>query len=95
MRFDRHAVYLGAPGSEELCPSGLLGTTESVLIQPGPAGSGLASTENPVARRMTVRAPRILLTATFDAHPAVIYQILASAGLPAPGTRRRAAQASA
>src|SRR6185437_6858362 len=57
VRFDRHAVYLGAPGSEESCPSGLLGTTESILIEPAPANSGLASTEDQVARRVTVRAP--------------------------------------
>jgi hypothetical protein len=84
VRFDRHAVYLGVPGSEESCPSHLLGTTESILIQPAPASSRLVSTENPVARQVTVRAPRMLFTATFDAHPAVIDQILASAGLPAP-----------
>ena len=84
VRFDRHAIYLGAPGSEESCPSGLLGTTESILIEPAPANSGLASTEDQVARRVTVRAPGMLLIATFDAHPEVIDQILASAGLPAP-----------
>ena len=84
VRFDRHAVYLGVPGSEESCPSQLLGTTESVLIEPGPAGGRAVSTDNPVARQVTVHAPGMLLTATFDAHPAVIDQILASAGLPAP-----------
>jgi hypothetical protein len=84
VRFDRHAVYLGVPGMQESCPSRLLGTTESILIVPGPAGSRLASSENPVARQVTVRAPGMLLTATFDAHPGVIDQILASAGLPAP-----------
>jgi hypothetical protein len=84
VRFDRHAVYLGLPGSEESCPSQLLGTTESILIEPGPASSRLVSTVNQVARQVLVRAPGMLLTATFDAHPAVIDQILASAGLPAP-----------
>ena len=84
VRFDRHAVYLGVPGSEESCPSQLLGTTESVLIEPGPAGGRAVSTDNPVARQVTVHAPGMLLTATFDAHPAVLDQILASAGLPAP-----------
>lgn len=84
VRFDRHAVYLGLPGSENSCPSQLLGTTESILIEPGPPGSRPVSTENAVARRVTVRAPGLLLTATFDTHPAVIDQILASAELPAP-----------
>ena len=91
VRFDRHAIYLGKPGSEESCPTQLLGTTESMLIEPGPAGSKPLSKENAVARQVTVRAPGILLTATFDAHPAVIDRILASAGLPAPvsGTEAR------
>lgn len=84
VRFDRHAVYLGPVSSDQSCPSGLLGTTESILVRPGPATAPIVSTENPVARRLTVRAPRISITATFGADPAVIYQILASAGLPPP-----------
>lgn len=84
VRFDRHAVYLGPVSSDQSCPSQLLGTTDSILVQPGPVGGPVVSTENPVARQVTVRAPRISITATFGADPAVIYQILASAGLPAP-----------
>jgi hypothetical protein len=88
VRFDRHAVYLGSVSSDQSCPSRLLGTTESILIQPGPA-SGPAvstemSTENPVTRQVSVSAPGISITATFGSDPALIYQILASAGLPAP-----------
>lgn len=84
VRFDRHAVYLGPVSSDQSCPSRLLGTTESILVQPGPAGGPVVSTESLVARQVTVRAPMISITATFGADPAVIYQILASAGLPAP-----------
>jgi hypothetical protein len=84
VRFDRHAVYLGAPSSEEQCQDRLAVTTESVLIQPGPARASVVSTEDPVARQVTVRAPGMLFLATFGAHPGVIDQILASAGLPAP-----------
>src|SRR5215469_14431723 len=44
VRFDRHAVYLGRPGSGERCPSSGAGrTTEAVLIQPW-AGSGRSRT---------------------------------------------------
>lgn len=84
VRFDRHAVYLGPVSGDESCPSRLLGTTESILIQPGPAMRASKSTENPVARQVTVRAPGLLVTASYDSHPIVIYQILASAGLPPP-----------
>ncbi len=84
VRFDQHAVYLGAVRGDEFCPSWLLGTTESILIQPGPARSGRRSSENPVAREITARAPRIAITATFGTDPTVIYRILASASLPSP-----------
>ncbi len=84
VRFDVHAVYLGTPGVNQACPSWLLGTTEAVLIQPGPARAARVSRENPVAHDITVTAPRISLTATFDASPTQIYRILASASLPAP-----------
>ena len=87
VRFDRHAVYLGAPRADERCPGRLLGTTESVLIQPGPARASLVSTVDTVARQVTVRAPRMLLLATFDDHPGVIDQMLSSAGLPPPAAQ--------
>jgi hypothetical protein len=84
VRFDRHAVYLGAPGTDEACPSRLVGTTEALVVQPAAARAPQSSVENPVARRITVTAPRIRVTATFDTDPTQIYQILASAFLPAP-----------
>jgi Domain of unknown function (DUF1906) len=84
VRFDQHAVYLGAVSGNQLCPSWLLGTTESVLIQPGPAAARPFSAEDEVARSVTSQAPGISLTATFGTDPGVIYRILASARLPAP-----------
>lgn len=87
VRFDRHAVYLGAPNSAERCPTRPLGTTESILIQPGQDRTKRVSTEDAFARQVTVQAPGILLMATFGAHPGVINHILASAGLPAPVPR--------
>src|ERR1700722_11209943 len=90
VRFDQHALYLGPVSSDEFCPSWLLGTTESVLVQPGPAQAVPTMTEDTVARQISVRAPRIVITATFDTDPAVITALLASAGLPTtaavPGT---------
>lgn len=84
VRFDQHVLYLGAVSGDEFCPSWLLGTTEALLVEPGQRRSASSSTENAVARQVTVHAPRIVITATFDADPAVIFQILASARLPAP-----------
>jgi hypothetical protein len=84
VRFDLHAVYLGVPGTNQNCPSWLVGTTEALLIQPGPSAARRQSTENPVANEITATAPRISLTATFDTDPTIVYRILASAGLAAP-----------
>ncbi|MGO9162345.1 MAG: glycoside hydrolase domain-containing protein [Streptosporangiaceae bacterium] len=84
VRFDEHAVYLGAPGINQVCPSWLVGTTEAVLIQPARGGSARRSVEDPTARVITVRDRRIRLTATFDTDPTVVYRILSSARLPAP-----------
>jgi len=84
VRFDQHAIYLGAVRGDEFCPSWLLGTTESMLIQAGPARSARGSAENPVAREITARAPGIAISATFGTDPTVIYRILASASLPPP-----------
>ena len=36
-RLDIHAVYLGTPGPDPICPAGLVGKTEAVMI--GPLGS--------------------------------------------------------
>ena len=44
VRYDRHAVYLGRPGANQLCPAHLVGRTATISIQaadrtPGPASS--------------------------------------------------------
>jgi hypothetical protein len=84
VRFDRHVIYLGSPADDLSCPSYLLGTTEAMLVQPGPKSSARSSVEDPVARNVTVTEPRIKITATFDDDRSMIFQILASASLPTP-----------
>jgi len=85
VRFDRHAIYLGDPGRNQDCPSGLLGTTEAILVQPaaGPV-SRASSAEDQAARRITVVSPGIQVTATYDTDRALVTRILASAALPLP-----------
>jgi hypothetical protein len=88
VNFDRHAIYLGSPGLNQNCPSGLLGTTEAVLVQPSSASSASSAStsaaEDRVARRITVVGPRIEVTATYDTHRALVARVLAGAGLPVP-----------
>ena len=84
VRFDRHIIYLGAPPHNQACPNVLVGTTEAMLVAPGPRQARQVSVENRVTRRITVVTSRLRITATFDAHPGQIDRILASAHLPRP-----------
>jgi hypothetical protein len=50
VRFDRHALYLGRPGTAQACPSGPVGSTEAVLAEPASAGqTGAAQTGDALA----------------------------------------------
>jgi len=84
VRFDRHAVYLGTPSANQACPAAVLGATGALLIQPGAVGGAASATDNPVARQITVDAPRVKVTATYAAGRQQILAILASASLPPP-----------
>jgi Rv2525c-like, glycoside hydrolase-like domain len=101
VRFDRHAFYMGRPGTSQSCPSGLIGSAEAVLVAPAgtapagtaPAGTAPAggrpsqATENPVAHRIVVSVPRITVTAAYRGDRAQVLAILASAGLPPPAVQ--------
>jgi hypothetical protein len=92
VNFDRHAIYLGTPGRDQACPSGLLGTTEAVLVQPSAtAASPAASAVDPVSRKITVLSRGIEVTATYDANLELAESVLTSAGLPVPGVNTPAA----
>jgi hypothetical protein len=82
VRFDVSVVYLGNPAADQACPSLLVGTTQALLVQPGPKSSSRSSVENPVAREITVTAPGIRVMAKFDTDPSQVTRILASASLP-------------
>jgi len=84
VRFDRHILYLGTPSHNQACPNVLVGTTEAMLVAPGPRHARQLSVENKVTRRITVVASRLRITATYDAHPGLIGRILAGAHLPRP-----------
>jgi hypothetical protein len=92
VRFDRQAVYLGRPGRNESCPAALIGTTQALLIERGPARSVRSAVQDPVDRQITVTAPRVRIIATYSTDPGQIYRILRSASLPEPAGETVAAR---
>jgi Domain of unknown function (DUF1906) len=83
VRFDRHAVYLGSPGQEQNCPSGLVGRTEALVVRPSGATTA-TSVDNAVAHEITATATGVTITATYGSDRALVTKILGDAGLPAP-----------
>ncbi len=80
VRFDRHAVYLGTPGSNQSCPMQPAGRTEAILVTPaGYHGALLAPVSRRAAQngagsmlRLYNRVHHVVITATWGAHPGVI-----------------------
>ena len=85
VRFDRHAVYLGAPGSDQRCPAVAVGRTEAILVAPlnahgaragASGGTALPAVTVPRAQRnggssleLPDAARGVLVTATWGRHP--------------------------
>ena len=84
VRFDRHAVYLGAAPARQDCPAGLSGRTEALQIQPSTV-TGVSSTDHAVAHEIDATSAGAAVTATYATDRALVDRILASAGLPAAG----------
>jgi Rv2525c-like, glycoside hydrolase-like domain len=104
VRFDRHAVYLGRPGSEQRCPAHSVGRTEAILIEPGggarvaSAGSsvGVWGSEGGLPFAARLRGSRgVVVVATWRAHPAVVERALGVRGLAAAGVGGASASAGA
>ncbi|MGH3344963.1 MAG: glycoside hydrolase domain-containing protein, partial [Carbonactinosporaceae bacterium] len=78
VRFDRHAVYLGRPGTEQDCPSHAAGRTEAMLLAPAEGvGPRFASGLEGGVRRLFAD-DGVALTATYAAHPELIENALRS-----------------
>ncbi|MDQ6817624.1 MAG: hypothetical protein M3018_09520, partial [Actinomycetota bacterium] len=91
VRFDRHAVYVGRPSSQQRCPAHAAGRTESILVEPATgqahalvaAASDLPQATNPDAQRgigsslvLAIPANRAVVTATWNRHSAIIERAL-------------------
>ena len=100
-RLDVHAVYLGTPGPDPICPAGLVGRSEAVMIGPIRAGRGPAAGSVPAESRAASRTiidvlPRagVRVAITYRASRALADQIRSSIRLTGTGPRRpRAARA--
>ncbi len=95
VRFNRHAVYLGTPGTDQACPVTSAGRTEAILVEPAPqAGVGLYGSDVTVTRSGGAR-----ITATWRRDPAAIrvalgVRRLVPAHAPASATPIRTARRS-
>jgi hypothetical protein len=88
-RLDVHAVYLGRPGPDPICPAGLVGRTEAVMVGPLADGAAAFGTTGAKARmrrgRMTIVRGDSAVTRTLaDRLPAAGVQVAISYGTNRP-----------
>ena len=84
VRFNRHAVYLGRPSPKQSCSGQPAGRTEAILVQPLgaraaqvlPATAAAGTTGSGNEAQILNRAHRVLVTATWNRHAAVIRRAL-------------------
>jgi hypothetical protein len=101
VRYDRSAVYLGTPGTNQQCPAHLVGQTATVSIAPSAGRGGAGSGAQPVARLQSAQVggsqvrPALSVSATYGAQPAVVQQILHSVRNAATGAPVALHQAAA
>lgn len=91
VRFDRHALYLGAPSASQDCPAHAVGRTEAILVEPlvgaHPAaenGAGLGGD----AALFTVEAAGVSVTATWSHDRSLVLRALGRRTLPVLPRRR-------
>jgi hypothetical protein len=86
VRFDRHAVYLGAPRAQERCPAHAIGRTEAILLQPANATIRRALAHSTASTAAVPRGAgvatflagsrQVVVTATWSHHRAVVADAL-------------------
>ncbi len=70
VRYDTHAVYLGAPGPDQQCPAHLVGRTEAVRIDSAGTGRVAAAGAGALARDSAAHELRLTLAGTAGDRPA-------------------------
>ena len=102
VRFDRHAVYLGAPSAQQRCPAHAVGRTEAILLQPANrddpacadafdrvAAAAAVPQGTGAATTFLARSGRIVVTATWSHHRVVVADALNRPSLRANARTRR------
>ncbi|MFJ8437953.1 glycoside hydrolase domain-containing protein, partial [Kitasatospora griseola] len=89
VRFDQHALYLGAPGADQDCPSHLIGRTEALLVQPA-AGEPAGTTVNGTGQEIDAADGTVRITAAYGTDQALVTGILNSAAIPAKAPAKAA-----
>ena len=95
VRFNRHALYLGAPGTRQACPATAAGRTEAILVAPhadapahllAPVTAAGAQPAGGSEAQVALPAHRLEVTATWNAHPGVVKRALGGRLDVNPGT---------
>lgn len=92
VRFDRHALYLGTPSSEQRCPAHLVGRTEAILLEPlrarGPRATEAQAPAIPGldghGTSFVVSSAALAVTATWSGAESVVANALHRNALPSP-----------
>jgi hypothetical protein len=90
VRFDRHALYLGAPSPTQRCPAHAVGRTEAILVSPATAQAGRSAPRAAApalppdgkATSFVVAPAGVTVTATWDRHPGLVSTALQRRTLP-------------
>ena len=84
VRFNRHAIYLGVPGNDPICPGQAIGRTEAILVSPAsyhgrlltPVSRLAAAAAGGSMARFDDRRHGVVITVTWGRHPGVIRRAL-------------------
>ncbi len=103
VRFNRHAVYLGAPSSAQRCPAHSVGRSEAILMEPIAAASARAGSFSAAplpsvggagaqpaqgsGGELALSRHRVLVTATWRQDPGVVTRALGVRATSALGSR--------
>ncbi|WP_179853153.1 glycoside hydrolase domain-containing protein [Streptomyces sp. 1331.2] len=88
VRFDRHAVYLGRPGEQQVCPPRLVGRTEALLVEPAASAVPDPGGSNGVAHTIRASDGVVAVTGTYDTDQPLVLRIITGAGLTPEPTRQ-------